>query len=239
MDNFNGILISINGFDIQIHFSIIVWLCICILLGTVLVIAGKKFEKADASIAPTGFILVFEQILGLVDFVLKGSLGKSTRKYTWFYGTCMMLMLLSNLSGLVGVQAPTSNLSVNVTLALTMWLIIQVTSFKGKGLIGKIKGWCDPIPVLLPLNILGDCTLPLSLSLRLFGNLLGGTIILGLVYSLFSFLNSVLIGLGFTLFAVTPLLHMYFDVFSGFIQTYIFFTLSTFFLGQELPEEEV
>ncbi len=236
-DAFDGIVIHLGNFECAIHTSVLVWLCICFLAGIVLVAAGNKFKKADISKAPSGIVLVFEQAVGLITFIVGNSLGKNTRKYLWFYGTCMILMLLSNLSGLLGLQPPTSNLSVNVTLAVTMWLIIQSTSLKEKGLIGKLKGWCEPLWPLFPLNVLGDFTLPLSLSLRLFGNLLGGTIIMGLVYSLFSVLNSLLNGLGIALFVVTPFLHAYFDIFAGFIQTYIFFTLSTFFLAQELPEE--
>lgn len=236
MENLNGILVQIGDWSLEIHQSVLVWIIICLLMGILLVIAGKKFEKADIHEAPKGMVLVFEQIMNLLTFIVGNSLGKHTRKYLWFYGTCIMLMFISNISGLLGVQPPTSNLSVNATLAVMMFLIIQATSLKEKGIVNKFKGWLDPIPVLLPLNILGDFTLPLSLSLRLFGNLLGGTIIMTLVYSLFSFLNSILTGLGVTLFFVTPLLHMYFDIFAGFIQTYIFFTLSTFFLGQELEE---
>lgn len=236
-DNFDGIVISFGGFDLAVHVTVLTWISICLVVGILLFIAGRKFKNADPSVAPKGMLLIFEQIVNMTSSIVKGSVGKHFRNYLWFYGTCMILMLLSNLSGLLGVQPPTSNLSVNVTLAVTVWLIIQGTSLKEKGIMGKLKGWCEPLPILFPLNVLGDMTLPLSLSLRLFGNLLGGTIIMSLVYSLFSLLNSLLTGLGVVLFFVTPLLHAYFDIFSGFIQTYIFFTLSTFFLGQELEEE--
>ncbi|MGN1344131.1 MAG: F0F1 ATP synthase subunit A [Traorella sp.] len=237
-DNFDGIVISFGGFDLQIHASILVWLCICLVVGIVLVIAGNKFKKADPSKAPSGMVLVFEQILNAILSIVESSLGKNTRKYLWFYGTMIVLMLISNLSGLLGVQAPTSNLSVNIALAVTMWLIIQFNSWRTNGVIGKLKSWCEQIFVLFPINVLSDCTLPVSLSLRLFGNLLAGTIIMTLIYSLFDLLNKLLCGLGVVLFVVTPLLHAYFDIFSGFIQTYIFFTLSTFFLSQELDPEE-
>lgn len=236
-ETFDGIVISLGGFDLAIHTSILVWLMICLFVGVLLVVAGNKFKEADVHKAPSGMVLVFEQVIGLLTFIVENSLGKNTRKFLWFYGTLMITMLFSNLSGLLGVQAPTSNLSVNATLAITMWLIIQFNSLKVKGIKNKIQGWLEPLPVLFPLNVLGDCTLPISLSLRLFGNLLGGTIIMTLIYSLFNILNSVFMGLGGTLFVVTPLLHAYFDVFSGFIQTYIFFTIATFFLGQELEEE--
>lgn len=236
-DNFDGIVISLGDFELAIHTSILVWLSLCLVVGILLVIAGNKFKNADVSKAPSGLILVFEPLIDLITFIVENSLGKNTRKYLWFYGTLIIMMFLSNISGLLGVQAPTSNLSVNIALAVTMWLIIQFNSWKNNGLIGKLKGWCEPLFILFPLNVLSDCTLPVSLSLRLFGNLLAGTIIMSLIYSLFGLMNSIFTGFGAVLFIATPILHAYFDVFSGFIQTYIFFTLSTFFLSQELSEE--
>ena len=238
MENFNGILITIGNFKIEVHISVLTWLIICLIVGITMVLLGRKFKRADASKAPRGVLLVAEAAIRLVMWIVNNSLGKRTRKFLPLYGTMIFVMLISNLSSLLGIQAPTSNLSVNATLAVIMFIMIQYTAFKEQGILGHIKGWTEPIWVLTPLNILGDCVFPLSLSLRLFGNLLGGTIIMTLVYTLFSALNSLFTGLGVSLFIVTPLLHMYFDIFSGCIQTYIFFTLSTFFLGQAFPEEE-
>lgn len=88
--------------------------------------------------------------------------------------------------------------------------------------------------LLTPLNVIGELALPISLTMRLFGNILAGYIISMLVYTLIKMLMPVgLLGL-----LVTPFLHMYFDIFSGVIQTYIFFTLSSFFLGQQVAIQE-
>ena len=138
-DNFDGIVISLGGFELAIHTSILVWLCLCLVVGILLVIAGNKYKNADVSKAPSGLILVFEPLIDLITFIVENSLGKNTRKYLWFYGTLIIMMFLSNISGLLGVQAPTSNLSVNIALAVTMWLIIQFNSWKNNGLIGKLK----------------------------------------------------------------------------------------------------
>ena len=238
MENFDGILLTIGSLEIQIHVSILVWLAICTIVAILMVVLGSKFKKADASQAPHGVLLVAEAAVQLVIWIVNNSLGKRTRKFLPLYGTMIIIMLLSNLSSLLGVQAPTSNLSVNATLAVIMFCVIQFTAFKEQGILGHLKGWTEPIWILTPLNILGDCVFPLSLSLRLFGNMLGGTIIMTLIYSLFAVLNNLFTGLGVSLFIVTPFLHMYFDIFSGCIQTYIFFTFSTFFLGQAFPEED-
>ena len=135
------------------------------------------------------------------------------------------MMAPSNLLGLIGLQPPTSNLSVNVTLAVMMFVLVQYTGLKEKGIKGRIAELCDPFLLFMPLNVLGDLALPVSLSLRLFGNMLAGTIIVGMVYGLMeSLLPFSIIG-----YSLTPFFHAYFDIFSGLIQTYIFFTLASFF----------
>ena len=86
---------------------------------------------------------------------------------------------------------------------------------------------------MLPLNVISELTLPLSLALRLFGNMLAGTVVTLLVYAgIRAFLPLSAAALVFT-----PLLHLYFDVFSGLVQTYIFYTLSIFFLHAQEADE--
>ena len=140
----------------------------------------------------------------------------------------MLMMVLSNLMGVVGLQPPTSNLSVTVTLAMIMIILIHATDIKNHGIVAKIKGYFEPVSFLFPLNVVGDLAFPFSLTLRLFGNMLGGSIIMGLLYVLIGYL------LPFSLVSlfVTPFLHMYFDMFGAFMQTFIFFTIASFFLGQ-------
>ena len=79
------------------------------------------------------------------------------------------------------------------------------------------------------MNLIGELATPISLGLRLFGNILSGAVIMGLVYSI----------LGWAAVAVAPPLHCYFDIFSGFIQTLVFCTLTTVFIAGKLPDEEV
>ena len=122
----------------------------------------------------------------------------------------------------------------NATLAVMMFLLVRYTEIRQQGIKGKIQGLCDPFFLFLPLNVLGDLALPVSLSLRLFGNMLAGTIIVGMVYSLMRGMMPA----GVLGYALTPFLHAYFDIFSGLIQTYIFFTLASFFLSDAYPSED-
>lgn len=228
------IVITIGGMEFFIHQSIVNWLILCVIMSILMIVAGKRIKKADPRQAPKGFLLVLESVSRLATGIISGNLGERTRKYIAFFGTLVFMMAPCNLLGLLGLQPPTSNLSVNVTLAVMMFLLIHYTGLKEKGLIARIKELCDPFFLFAPLNILGDLALPVSLSLRLFGNLLAGTIIMGLLYSLMrSFMPFGVLG-----YLVTPFLHGYFDIFSGLIQTFIFFTLASFFLSDNMASEE-
>lgn len=229
-----AIELTIGGYTIYIHESITNWLGLCILFAVFFIVAGKKIKKADPTVAPKGFLLLCESIANLGTGIVEGNLRHRTRAYLPFFGTLIFMMAPSNLLGLIGLQPPTSNLSVNGTLAIMMFLLIHYTSIKENGLKAKLQGLCEPFFLFAPLNILGDLALPISLSLRLFGNMLAGTIIVGLVYSLMQSLFPIGI-LGFTF---TPFLHAYFDIFSGLIQTYIFFTLASFFLSDNMAGME-
>ena len=192
-DKFDGIVLTLFGHNIEFQQSVINWLILCVLFSIFFIWAGKKFEKADVRKAPSGILLVVEMITGLCTSIIGDNLKHETKHYLPFLGTLTMMMAVSNLLGLLGLQPPTSNLSFNVTLALMI-----------------------------------------SLSMRLFGNILAGSIIMLLVYTMMrGFLPFGVLG-----YIATPFLHAYFDVFSGLIQTYIFFTLASFFLSEQVAPEE-
>ncbi|WP_276905389.1 F0F1 ATP synthase subunit A [Faecalibaculum rodentium] len=229
----SAIEIHLGGFTLEIQQSILVWLILCVLFAFFFWFAGRKIEQADPSRAPKGLVYVCEEIYNLILYVVQGNLKETTARYIPFFGTLIIMMLVSNLTGLVGLQNPTSNVSFNATLALTLWVMIQGSAIRKAGLKARMKELTEPMWLLTPLNIIGELALPISLTMRLFGNILAGSIITMLVYTLIK--NIAPWGyLGLTL---TPFLHMYFDIFSGVIQTYIFFTLGSYFLGQQVSKE--
>lgn len=234
MSEVSAIEIHFGQFTLEIQQSICVWLVLCLLFSIFFIYAGKKIEKQDPLKASKGIVYISEELLNIVLYVVKVNLRKKTKKYLPLFGTLIPMMVVSNLIGLIGLQNPTSNVSFNATLAVTMWLMIQGNAIKKNGLLSRMKELTEPMVLLTPLNIIGELALPISLTMRLFGNILAGTIITMLVYTLIKYLMPYgVLGL-----AITPFLHVYFDIFSGVIQTYIFFTLSSFFLGQQVAEEE-
>ena len=231
--NLSGFNIQIGSLSIFLHESICNWLLVLTGVGIFFVCCGNDLKKADPSKAPHGLALIGEILGKLALGIVGGNLKQKTWKYIPFYGTMMLCMVISNLFGLLGVQSPTSNLSVNMTLALMCVFLIHGTDIKLHGVIGKLKAWCEPMFFLFPLNVIGDLAFPISLTLRLFGNMLGGSIIVTLIYMLVKNLWPFSV----VAFAITPFLHAYFDVFTAFMQTYIFFMLATYFLSQSCDIE--
>lgn len=133
--------------------------------------------------------------------------------------------MISNLSGLVGLRPPTADYGVTFTLGIFTFILIQFNNVR----YNKGRAFTDlfqPIPLLFPINLIGELAVPFSLSIRLFGNVLSGTVIMGLLYGL---LNQ------FAL-AWPAVLHVYFDIFSGCIQTYVFCMLTMVFITDKIPD---
>ena len=106
----------------------------------------------------------------------------------------------------------------------TLFLFISV-SIKNNGIFGYLKGFVEPNPVMLPLNIIGELAKPLNISMRLFGNMFAGMVIMGLVYMAVPFV-------------IPAALHLYFDLFSGLVQSFVFVTLSLVYVQGSIGDAE-
>lgn len=162
-------------------------------------------------------------------------------KFSAYIGATFIYILISNLSGLVGLQPPTGNWSVTLALTVITWVAIQVISIKTNGLKGYLAGFADPFAFFIIPNIFGQLAPLVSLSVRLFGNVVAGATIMSMLYAFTGWISSFIPLIGnFNFFAVivAPVLHLYFDLFSGFLQTFIFISLTIIFIGVETPQED-
>lgn len=213
----------------EIFSSIVITTFLCVLI----VIAGKKVSQADPLEKPKGIVLIVEVIINMMQnfFHTIYPNQKMEKKLVPYFSILAVFIFLSNISGLFCLESPTSNFSITLTLALITFTMIQVTAFKKKGKFHYIKELVWP-----PTNILSTIAPVISLSMRLFGNIVSGGILMTLIYSatgllsglLFSFIPINVVGP-----IVTPVLHAYFDIFAGFIQTFIFVTLSSVYISLE------
>lgn len=136
--------------------------------------------------------------------------------------------LFSNISAVYLLENPTSYIMITATLALCTFLIIQITGIVSNGFLGYLRGLLDPIWVMLPMNIISEFSLPISLCLRLFGNIISGSVI-GILIKGF---------LGWAAIAVMPAVNIIFDIGFGLIQTTVFVILSIIFTSQKINDEE-
>jgi F-type H+-transporting ATPase subunit a len=196
-----------------------------IVMGLILVFiffATRNMQKV-----PKGMQLVGEMIVQAIDNLTENTMGKKNMGFAPYMLSLFMYLGVANLTGLVALRSPTADLAMTLALALLTFFMTQFFAIKSKGIGGFLKGFIEPIPLLLPINIIGELANPISLSFRLFGNLLGGTIIMTLIYSGLSNLMFFAVG-------IPILAHLYFDIFSGLLQSFIFVMLSMVFISMAM-----
>ncbi|MDE6313807.1 MAG: F0F1 ATP synthase subunit A [Lachnospiraceae bacterium] len=202
---------------------------VCMLIIDVVLIlfflAVKKKMKTPDDV-PQGLQNVAEIIVEMLDNMVKGSLGSNAGKFANYIGCIFIFILISNISGVFGLRPPTADYGVTLPLGLLSFCIIQFNNIKHNKL-GAAKALLDPIPLFLPVNIIGEVAVPISLSLRLFGNVLSGTVMMALVYGLLPI---------FLRFGIPSVLHVYFDLFAGAIQTYVFCMLTMTYVNDKISD---
>ncbi|MBE5888349.1 MAG: F0F1 ATP synthase subunit A [Lachnospiraceae bacterium] len=207
--------------------------CILIVMMIMIVfaiIANRKLKKATD--VPDGFQNIIELIVELLQGMVQGSMGKWAPGFVNYIGTIFIFILISNLSGLLGLRPPTADYGTTLCLALITFSLIHINTFKHQSLKQIWIDKCSPLPpwlpIWLPINLISDIAVPISLSLRLFANVLSGTVIMALIYGLLQ-----IVAIGWP-----GVLHVYFDVFSGAIQTYVFCMLTMTYIANACGDTE-
>ena len=206
------------------------------------VMSKHAIEKMDYMQKPHGLGHFAVMIVEMVDKMVESNTNKSkVSKLAPYIGCLAMYLLVCNLIGLLGLTQPTGNYSVTLALAIISVILREKEALKTNGVKGYFKGLFEPFfPFVIP-NLFGKIAPLVSMSLRLFGNILSGSIIMTLVYAFCTWLSSLVPVIGAFNFIgpiVAPVLHAYFDVFAGCIQMFIFITLTQVYIGNELPLEE-
>ena len=162
------------------HVSVAIVMLVILIFA---IAANRRMRHAEE--IPGGFQNVVELIVEMLDKMVYGSMGSYGRKYLNYIGTLFVFIFISNISGLFGLRAPTADYGVTLPLGVMTFLIIQFNNIKYNKF-GAFTDLFKPIPVLFPINLIGELAVPFSLSLRLFGNVLSGTVMMSLIYSLLS-----------------------------------------------------
>jgi len=219
------VIFSLADGKLNITESTCFGLLIAVILALLGIWLGSGLEEK-----PRGKQVIAEFV---VDWVYKftcKNMGQENEKYAPYVGTILAFIFTTSSLGLFGIRPITADLNVTFALSGMTFILIQYSGLKAHGVKGKLQEMCDPYPFMFPLKIIEEVTLPVSLSLRLFGNILGGMIVVELWFHLMEFLSSFISDIPF-LRAVTVLpLNGFFDMFEPAIQTYIFTMLTMVFL---------
>ena len=154
---------------------------LCIWLGSNLKVTGISRKQAVAEMVYTS----------LVNFV-RGNMGPEFDRYIPLVGTIFVTSVVSNLISLLGIWSPTADLMTELAWGLVVFVLITYHKIKASGIGGYLKGFLEPIFILLPINIMSECFPPVSMACRHFGNILSGTVIGTLIYAALTAANTAL-----------------------------------------------
>ena len=196
---------------------VVTWAIMALL--TALAMAARRGLSAK----PSKWQSVLELIVGTVDEQIRDTMQTDPAAYRALIGTIFLFVLVANWSSLVpGVEPPTAHLETDAALAL---IVLGATVFFGirtRGVRGYLATFAEPTWVMIPLNVIEQITRTFSLVVRLFGNVMSGVFVVGIVLSL--------AGL------IVPIPLMALDLLTGAVQAYIFTVLAMVFIGAALAE---
>ena len=205
---FGGIPIAESVVVSWIIMAALTILSICLVRNLKVENPGKKQLALEVAIG--GIYKFFDDLV-----------GEEGRRYIPYLISIAIYIGVANLIGLIGFKPPTKDLNATAALALMSIVLIEYAGFHKKGLKGWVKSFAEPVAIIAPINILEIFIKPLSLCMRLFGNVLGSFVVMELIKQL-----------------VAPIIpipfSMYFDIFDGLIQAYVFVFLTALFMTEEM-----
>jgi F-type H+-transporting ATPase subunit a len=201
------------------------WTVMAILVGVALLLrrALRKDVESKPNRVQASLVVLMEVLQG--QLTANFSSERLARELFPFISTLFLFVLLSNwLGSIPGLSSPTQNLNVTFGLALMVFVLSQALAIRAKGVKKYMKGYLEPVPFLLPLNIIGQLSRPMSHAFRLFGNILAGTILISVVMAKFAPI------------IVPPILNLVFGLFFGTIQAFVFAILAVAYIDVAVEE---
>ena len=194
---------------------VVTWFIIAVLLGlSLILVRNLKVEN------PGKVQLALEAAIDWATDFFEGILGKGNKRYIPYLITVLLYLACANMIGLLGFKPPTKDLNVTAALAVMSMCLIEYSGIHKNGMKHWVKHFAKPVPVVAPIMILEIFIRPLSLCMRLFGNMLAGFVVMELLKAFVPL--------------IIPLpMNFYFDIFDGLIQAYVFVFLTALFMTEE------
>ncbi len=193
---------------------VVTWIVMAVLI-LIAFIMTRNLKTQNISKRQAVAELIYTKLTGMVGNML----GEEGKRYTTYLITVLLYIGLSNIIGLFGFKSPTKDLNVTLALAVMSIILVEAAGIYQKGVKKWLKSFTQPIAIVTPFNILDVFTRPLSLCMRLFGNVLGAFVIMEL--------------LKIVVPAVVPAVFcLYFDLFDGLLQAYVFVFLTSLYIKE-------
>lgn len=241
-DSSNLFTLHIFGLDIPVANSIVMmWI-----IMAVLIILSVVFTR-NLKAVPTGKQNIAEIIVETITKLLKSIMGHHAKDFVPYFGTILLFLIFANISGIFSIlptahdlykltglaffeklpefsiDPPTKDLNITVTMALMTVTLVALSGIRYKGVKGFALSFFKPVPIMMPFHVLDYATRTVSLSLRLFGNILAGYIIMEMLYAGAIFIKP-----------LVPIASFFFDIFDAGLQAYIFVFLSSVYISESI-----
>jgi len=203
---------------------------LCVWIAMALLIIASLLLARKLNLRPGKAQVILEMLVSFIRGMCQDFIGDAHyKKYVNYIGTLFLFLCMSNLLSVlnfipgINIYSPTKDINVTMPLALMTISIVLYSSFRYKGPLGTAKSLFAPIPMMFPFNLMEYVTKPLSLCLRLFGNVVAAFVIMELIFHTMGI-------------AAAPF-SAYFDFFDGILQAYIFVFLTCLYIGQAVEME--
>ena len=233
--------LEITGAKIYFEIPIFGGIPVTQTLITVGFIASRNIQKR-----PGRLQVVTEKLVSMLYNLVESCMGKHNLKFAPYIGTLFLSSIVGTLIGMTQVfRSTTADLSVTLAWALVTTGLVWYNNIKHNGFLGWLKGFTEPVVVMTPMNIVSEIASPVALAFRHFGNVAGGGVLTSLIYAALAALSNLVFGfLPKAVLAVFPplfqvgipaVLSVYFDLFSGFVQAFVFCLLTMIYVGEACP----
>ena len=215
---------------------------VTVILIILALVVNKRIKKRPGKLQ-----VVAEKLVTMLYNLVEETMGKHNSHFAPYIGTIFMSSIFGTLIGMTQVfRSTTADLSVTAAWALVTTGMVWYYNIKNFGFKAWLKGFTEPIVVMTPMNIVSEIANPISMAFRHFGNVAGGSVLMSVVYAALAGLSSLIFGwipgiigeIPFFQVGIPAILSIYFDLFSGFVQAFVFCLLTMIYVGSANPPRE-
>lgn len=223
-----------KGEDGKFHFNsqMSSMIIVTFFLAIAIIIVGILIRRVDPKKKTPLWLVPFIWLVSIINNFAKTNIGRRWKIYAPYFLTLAIYLFFMNISAIFCQTTPTTYIIINLVFGIITFFIIQITGIVSLGFKGYLKSFVGPVWWLaflfIPINIISEFALPLSLTLRLTGNLLSGAVISKLIVG----------AAGYAAIPLMPFINAYFDLMSGVIQTFVFIMLTVIFTSMKIDDSE-